>query len=283
MSIFSFGLLADLQYANDDPYKNRYFRNSLQKLDRSIEIMNSHNLEFVADLGDLINGDFDSFDPLLQHYKKCKSQVFFTLGNHEYEVEDSLKDQVKSKIGIQGKTYYSFTIKHIRFIFLDGNTVSTYASVPGSEQYLRAEELIQNLRDSGMANARPWNGGIDQDQLEWLEYNLQEAKQKLEKVIIFCHFPIYPANKYNLLNDSELLHVTGRHDHVIAWFNGHNHGGNYGYNTGVHFVTLQGMVETPDDLACCIIDVFSDRLELTGYGREPSRTLSVHEAVPLSG
>ncbi len=283
MPIFSFGVVADLQYADRAPYKNRYFRNSLQKLDACIETMNTHDLTFIADLGDLIERDFQSFDQVLSQYNKSYSKVYFTVGNHDFEVEEHLKPRVRSKMGLRNKAYYAFSVKHIRFIFLDGNTISTYANNPGSEAYLKAEALIENLEENGAPHAQPWNGGIDAEQMEWLEQNLQEAKSKLEKVVIFCHFPIYPANRHNLLNDTDLLHITGRHDHIIAWFNGHNHEGNYGYNTGVHFVTLKGMVETPGDAAYCIIDVYSDRLELEGFGREPSRVLSVHEAVPLGG
>ena len=283
MPIFSFGVVADLQYADHPPYKNRYFRNSLQKLESCIATMNAHELAFVADLGDLIERDFKSFDPVLAQYNKCYSKVHFTVGNHDFEVDEDMKSQVRSKMGFKDKAYYAFSVKHIRFIFLDGNTISTYANKPGSDGYRQAETLITGLKEKGMPQAQPWNGGIDEEQLEWLEQNLQEAKSRLEKVIIFCHFPIYPANRHNLLNDLQVLHITGRHDHIIAWFSGHNHEGNYGYNTGVHFVTLKGMVETPGDAAYCIIDVYADRLELKGFGREPSRTLSVHEAVPLGG
>jgi len=283
MAIFSFGLLADLHYSDAEPLKNRYFRNSIQKLDRCIENLNNYPLEFVADLGDLIDHGFANFDILLPHFRKLNAKVHFTVGNHDFEVEDKLKNQVLSKIGYKGKAYYSFSIKHIRFVILDGNTISTYANKKDTDDYIKSERLLQHLQQTKMDNAHFWNGAIDEEQLNWFEQNLQEAKQKLEKVIVFCHFPIYPANKHNLLNDSDLLNIIGKHDHIIAWISGHNHDGGDGYNTGIHFVNLKGMVETPHEPAYCIIDVYNDRLELNGYGREPSRTLSIHEAVPLGG
>ncbi len=283
MPIFSFGLLADLHYSDIEPLKDRYFRDSIKKFDHCVETMNNHSLEFVVDLGDLIDQDYSNFDVLLPHFRKFNSKVHFTVGNHDFEVEERLKNQVRSKIGYEDKAYYSFSIKHIRFVVLDGNTISTYANMPGTNNYIKAERLLQHLQQTKMDNAHFWNGAIDEEQLEWFELNLQEAKHKLEKVIVFCHFPVYPTNKHNLGNDSDLLNVIGKHDHIIAWISGHNHSGNYGYNTGIHFVGLKGMVETLDKPAYCIIDVYDDRIELKGFGREPSRTLPVHEAVPLGG
>lgn len=283
MPIFSFGLLADLHYSDSEPLKNRYFRNSIQKLNDCIKTMNNHSLEFVVDLGDLIDHDFTNFDTVLTHFRKFNARVHFTIGNHDFEVENDLINQVRSKIGYNGNGYYSFSIKHIRFVILDGNTISTYANKQDSTYYVKSERLLQNLQRTKTDNAHFWNGAIDDEQLDWFEQNLQEAKQKIEKVIVFCHFPIYPANKYTLLNDTDLLNILGKHDHIIAWISGHNHHGAYGYNTGIHFVSLKGMVETMDEPAYSIIDVFDDRLELRGYGRESSLTLPIHEAVPLGG
>jgi hypothetical protein len=66
--------------------------------------------------------------------------------------------------------------------------------------------------------------------------------------------------------------VSG-YDHVVAYLNGHNHAGNFGVSGRTYFVNFKGMVDTSDTNAYAIVSVFSDRLEIKGFGREEDRTL----------
>jgi len=59
---------------------------------------------------------------------------------------------------------------------------------------------------------------------------------------------------------------------VVAYMNGHNHAGNYGFMAKRHFVTFKGMVDTSES-AYAIVNVHEDRLEITGFGRQESMTL----------
>jgi hypothetical protein len=96
---------------------------------------------------------------------------------------------------------------------------------------------------------------------------------KNEKVILLCHFPLVPDIADNLLNYKEVLLTLGKYQNIIAWFNGHNHAGNYGVYNKTHFVTFRGMVETQNDNSYAFVKVFTDRIEIKGYGREVSRVL----------
>jgi hypothetical protein len=49
--------------------------------------------------------------------------------------------------------------------------------------------------------------------------------------------------------------------------NGHNHAGAYDLQQGVHFLTLAGMVETPDQNAFAIVELRQGQLDLQGFGR----------------
>ena len=60
---------------------------------------------------------------------------------------------------------------------------------------------------------------------------------------------------------------------VVAWFNGHNHAGNYAKRNGIHFVTIQGMVDTPDSNAYGVLDIYPGLLKIRGSGRVPDRVL----------
>jgi hypothetical protein len=68
--------------------------------------------------------------------------------------------------------------------------------------------------------------------------------------------------------------LTG-YDNFVAYFNGHNHAGNYGETGGKHFLNFKGMVDTPDTTAYSIVEVYGDRIEVRGVGREENRTLKI--------
>ncbi|MFL0692164.1 MAG: hypothetical protein ACJLUP_08625 [Agrobacterium tumefaciens] len=57
------GIIADPQYADLDPdrERDRYFRNSLDKLGEAVEHFNSRNLDAVVVLGDLIDRGWENY------------------------------------------------------------------------------------------------------------------------------------------------------------------------------------------------------------------------------
>lgn len=272
-SIISFGIIADLQYCNAPPYKNRYFKNSITKFKDSIEAFNRYELDFVVNLGDLIDRHWQSYDQILPHFKHIKAPVYNVLGNHEYEVDEQYKSEVPGKLSVE--KYYDFTKGNWRFIVLDGNEMSTFANVKGSVNYNEGERLLEKLAQAGKVNANFWNGGIGKNQLNWLNQTLKDAEVKNQQVIIFCHFPIYPAHRHNLLNDVELLSVIRKYDCVKAWFNGHNHRGNYGLLYNIHFVNVRGMVETEFDSSYCVVRLIDNYIKVKGFGTEMSANLCI--------
>jgi 3',5'-cyclic AMP phosphodiesterase CpdA len=159
--------------------------------------------------------------------------------------------------------YYDFAYKGWRFIVLD----TTQTDYPG------AQELFAKLQKQNAPNAQPWSGGVDPGQKAWLAKCLEKAAKNNEKVIVFGHIPLYPVNVHNLWNDGEIIEVLESAGCVVAYINGHNHGGNYGEKNGIHYLNLAGMVETADQTAYAVIEIYSDRLNVIGTGREPSRVL----------
>ncbi len=72
-----------------------------------------------------------------------------------------------------------------------------------------------------------------------------------------------------------MLAVLAKHAGTCAAFvAGHDHSGGYGRDpsTGIHHLTLRGVVETvPGDDAFATLTPFADGLFIRGYGREESR------------
>ena len=104
--LFRFGVIADIQYCDCKPATNfcgsetRNYRGGLAQTERAVEFWNSlNNLAFVAQLGDLIDGqnagtygqglDFDSPQsaPAMERVRgilaRCKAPIYHAIGNHE--------------------------------------------------------------------------------------------------------------------------------------------------------------------------------------------------------
>ncbi|WEX11245.1 metallophosphoesterase [Chelativorans sp. AA-79] len=273
---FRFGIIADPQYAPFPPKPggSRYYANSLWKLSEAIGTFNGQDLQFVATLGDIIDRNWDSFGDILPIYDTLRHDHFFVLGNHDYEVgQDYLRSVVRT-VGMP-RAYYDFSGGGYRFIVIDGNDVSLFAPPAGDPRLEIAAERLAKLKETGAENAHSWNGSLSDEQFAWLGRTIEEAKNAGEKVIVLSHYPVYPDNMHNLWDSERIVELLTGHDHVVAFFNGHNHAGNYGEVAGTHFVNFQGMVETPAHNAYAVLEVYEDRLEISGFGREPSRSLRI--------
>jgi len=269
--IITFGIVSDVQYSDYDPVTSRYYRGSKVKLGEAVSQFKSDSAEFIVSMGDLIDKDFDSFKPVLDILASSGLKTYHIAGNHDYSVNNNQKNRLPL-IDSTGERYYSFTKDKFRFIFLDGNDVSLYgASSRQTEQ--EAKDLLTLMRSRGEKNALDWNGAIGSTQLKWLKDELSTAVKNNEKVFLFCHFPVAPDDPHNLLNSSQLLDLITKYPGVKAWFAGHNHQGSFVKTGSTNFVTFKGMVETENENSFAMIRVFSDRLEIKGFGREISRTL----------
>ncbi len=271
--VFSFGIIADVQYCECVPQGTRFYSNSLNKLAESIRNLNARDLSFVIQLGDLIDRYMDSYESVLSIFNRIKKPKYHVLGNHDYDVEEDKKQNVPEKIGMVSK-YYEFGSNGWRMIVLDGNDLSFYTPKESSERIEETNKLFQRIKDRGAVNAFDWNGGLSSQQIFWLEDILKQASRSGEKVLVFCHFPVYPSREENLWNDIELIKLLESFPCVIALFSGHYHPGNYAKKRGIHYLTLQGMVETKENNAYSIVEVYSDHLKILGFGREPSRILT---------
>jgi 3',5'-cyclic AMP phosphodiesterase CpdA len=274
--LFSFGIVADVQYCDADAAGRRFYRNSLKKLRECVQDLNSHDLEFTIQLGDFIDRDMDSFDRVVPIFRSLESSAYHVLGNHDFSVADDQKREVLGRLGMKRK-YYDFALKGWRFVVLDGNDLSLHATEPGSASRDTAVAMHKRLRSRGAANAHDWNGAVGQKQLAWLEDRLEAADGAGEKVVLFCHFPVFPEDAHNLWNAGKIVELLASHPSAVAYLAGHNHAGNYGQRDRVHYLTLQGMVDTPDENAYAVVEVYDDRLEIRGVGRVPSRTLALRE------
>ena len=264
--LFRFGAVADCQYCSKTSFIRKY-NQSPQKLTACVAEYNKLDLAFVVHLGDFIDRDFESFDVVSPIFAKLKAPRYHVLGNHDFDVADDKKALVPKRMGLKSR-YYDFAHKGWRFIVIDGNDLSTYA-YPKNDPRTKAATAFHRRLKIGTPT---WNGGVGEKQLAWVKAKLEAATKAKERVILFCHFPVHPANIHNLWNAEAMTKLLANYPCVAAYLNGHNHAGNYAQQGKIHYLTLKGMVDTSKS-AYSVVEVHQDRLEIKGFGRQKDSTL----------
>ncbi|MDX1364215.1 metallophosphoesterase [Arenibacter latericius] len=269
---FSIGVIADCQYCNEQGTGIRKYAKSEQKLEECVTHFNTMDLAYTIHLGDFIDKDWESFNVVTPIYNRLNMPKYHVLGNHDYSVEDDEKAEVYKKMDMPSP-YYDFKVEDWRFIVLDGNDISLHAYPEDSEAHLNAANYyVENHADSPF-----WNGAIGPTQMQWLRDVLDKSLNNKEKVVLYCHFPVYPENIHNLWNADEVIETLESYPNVKAYINGHNHEGNYGEKNGIHYITMKGMVDTEEN-SYGVVKVSPELLEIIGYGRETSRIIKLQNS-----
>lgn len=271
--LFSFGVIADVQYANKDRSGARHYRTSLDRLVNCVKDLNQRDLAFVIQLGDFIDVGKDSFDDVLPIWKRLKATRRSVIGNHDLPF---LRERVLRKLELKSP-YYDFAVGDTwRFVVLDGMDVSLYGYPKDHPKRREATRMLAALKQQKLANAQRWNGGIGKSQLAWLEAVLIDAALQQQRVVLCCHFPILEkaSSAFHLLwNHVAVRELLAKHDCVFAWCNGHDHKGGYAQDAGIHHLTFAGMVEAPKKNAFAVAHAFHNRLVIEGIGKQASLTL----------
>ncbi|XP_071318280.1 manganese-dependent ADP-ribose/CDP-alcohol diphosphatase [Trachinotus anak] len=315
--LFTFGVIADIQYADiDDGYnysrtRRRYYRGSLQLLGNAQESWSGSAVKpaFVLQLGDLIDGfnkcsgaSDRALDAVLTQLGCSPLEVHHVWGNHElynFSRSSLLGSRLNTSLlgggspgaarpGSDIYAYHFSPVPGFTFVVLDAYDVSLLGREESSEEYLRARALITQHNHNQDLNCPPeceglqqrftmFNGGFSKDQLDWLDSVLSAADEKQQRVTIVSHLPVHPYSTCPIClawNFDELLAVIRSHSSVVCVMAGHDHDGGYYHDedTGVHHLTLEGVIETqPDSNAFGTVSVYEDRMVLKGSGRIPDR------------
>lgn len=267
------GLIADIQYADKADRDTRFYKASVGKLQESMEAFNEAKVDFTVVLGDFVDEGPKDWPPIRQLLQQSVVPVYKLLGNHDYEsVEDPCKLYETFEMPAP---YYSLDTAGWRFVFLNTNELSAYATVAESALEVEFKQMASELKIQQRSHVQPWNGGIGHTQMKWLEEELNTAKLKDLKVLVLTHHPLLPENNgHEALNNREILNLLSDHKHVKAVISGHNHVGAFACYQGLPCITLEGMVETADQNAYGILDVFENKLIIVGQGRLTSREIA---------
>lgn len=268
---FKIGVIADCQYCNCEVKWDRYYKKAPQRLKQAVTTLNKDSLTYTIHLGDFIDKDFKSLDSILPTWQQLKSPSYHVLGNHDFDVKDSLKEEVLQQLNIKNR-YYSFVENDWRFIVLDGNDLSFYGTTNKKKEQ-QTDSLFSLLEGKDLPYLKRWNGALSTEQLKWIQEELNEAVLKNQKVGFYCHFPIYPIDQHNIWNREQFLSLIKPYKNVKIFFNGHNHAGAYQLVDNVHYLTFKGMVDTENTSAFAKVKFDKDTIFVQGFDREVSRKL----------
>jgi manganese-dependent ADP-ribose/CDP-alcohol diphosphatase len=227
--IVSFGLIADIQYADNDDRWNytkthlRRYRNSLKLVNEACNywLKGQYSISFILQLGDIIDGicitnntSVNDLNRVLEEFTKHfpSIPIYHIWGNHElynFTRAELLKGSLCSfdtKTTSPGH-YGTFEVcPNLRIIALDTYELSALGVEEDSEVYLQSKELLGKHNQNEDANDPTglrghqrrfvqFNGGITSKQLNWLKEQLTEAKNRNEKVIITGKLPFKNLDK----------------------------------------------------------------------------------------
>lgn len=262
---FRIGAVTDVHFADKADEPPRYFRASAGKLARAVADFHKAGVDFAVHLGDFTDSGWDSFDTIRP--VAAAGPWHFVLGNMDFSVPSDKKRAVAARLGMPSR-YYSFAHKDWLFVVLDGNDISAQGWPDASPE----QKAALAVHDATYPTGKLWNGAIGPQQLRWLDDTLASAGSR--KVALLCHFPVMGSENTTLWNASEVLAHIEPHACVKLWLNGHDHDGGYAVRAGIHHLNLKGMVNTPEP-AYAVLAFARDRIDVTGFGREPSRTLAL--------
>jgi len=296
-----FGVIADIQYADaDDAYdfsgkQKRSYRNSLEIVKKAATVWRENGVEFVAQLGDIIDsrakehkGSELECEKVLRELNKsgCKHLVNI-IGNHE--LYNFSRKELDKRLGIRmnGSTWYSYKPWEdvpLRMVILDGYEVSCIEGLTAGKTDEAKEFMLRhNPNDTNTfgiewskglegINKRfmPFNGKIGDQQMTWLKDTLTQCQSEGESVIVLTHIPIHPSAADNLCllwNYQEVLDVLNSSGVVAAVFAGHDHDGGYFCDGGVHHLTLSSpLICQGEELAFMTVSVEAGQLLLNWHG-----------------
>ncbi|THU55568.1 hypothetical protein C4D60_Mb11t07940 [Musa balbisiana] len=274
--LFSFGVISDVQYADIPDGHSfsgvpRYYRHSMQVLQRAISNWNDHKkLQFLMNFGDIVDGfcpkdkSLITVQKVVKEFDRFNGPTYHMIGNHcLYNLPRSKLISLLKMPSIHDHAYYDFSpCPGYRFIVLDAYEISTIGWPLGHPNALAAMQILEAKNPNSDKNSPNgmvglekrflmFNGAVGKEQLLWLDDVLKDSTKNEQKVVICCHLPLHPeaASAKALLWDyEEVLNLIHSCKCVKACFAGHDHKGGYTVDShGIHHRVFEAALECPPE------------------------------------
>ncbi len=260
--------ISDAHFSSfEDNTSYKMLKDSASVLDDAImQINTSGAYDFVIFTGDLINKPKTSeLEKFIKHANNLVYPWYAIDGNHDICIDGPLtKNKFISVLGEnnpkmkQKNIYYAFTPKRgYRVICLDS--------------------IIDNKITT--------NGKISEDQLDWLQKELD--KYKNETIIICTHVPIiepYSSPSHKMENEYELRRVLKSHTNPIIVLQGHYHAARLIQNDNMLIIACPSLVSFPNAFRVININSNKKNVKVDVFLKETNmKEVQTHARVRLMG
>lgn len=230
--MFTFGLIADVQYADIEDGENylrtrrRYYRGSADLLRDAVLQWRRERVQCVVQLGDIIDGhnrrrdaSDRALDTVMAELDACSVDVHHVWGNHEFynfsrpsllssRLNSAQRTGTDTGSDLIGDDIYAYEFSpapNFRFVLLDAYDLSVIGREEESEKHTHSWRILtqhnHNLQDLNQPPVSvgleqrfvKFNGGFSEQQLQWLDAVLKLSDHKQERVLIFSHLPVHPC------------------------------------------------------------------------------------------
>lgn len=186
------------------------------------------DLNFVMMTGDQVNVPYEKeLTAFLKYAEKIKAPWYIVFGNHDRCVGGYLTKSVYLDIVGQHNSNFEFKTPYYSFVPQKGFKVI----------------VLDTIIDEKLTS----NGLISDEQLAWLDKELDDAKKDV--VLIFMHVPIiepFLSSGHKLLNAAAVQGIIEKHKNPIAVFAGHYHAAKITQNGNVLYVASPALVSYPN-------------------------------------
>lgn len=266
-------MFSDVHYADRDPVGTRFYRQSLAKVREAVDHMNRELPDFVIELGDFKDQDLvpneentlKYLSSIEAEFRKFKGPTYHVLGNHDNDgiSKTQFLERVQNTGISSTKSYYSFNLKNIHLVVLDGNFTKDGTAY-----------------DHG--NFTWEDAMIPEIQIKWLQADLQ---QNSLPVIVFIHQLLDDSTsaKHSVRNAADVRAVLEQSGKVLCVFQGHVHQEKYAFIHGIHYYSVNAVVdkEGSENNPFMLVNLYQDgRLKIDGFHNASNREFRAKVSSP---
>lgn len=253
-SALRIGLMTDLHYADKPPAGTRHYRETLGKLADAVQSLRQEAVDFVVELGDLIDSA-ETEEAELRHLTHVNAAFVLVHSDRHYVLGNHCVHRLTKQEFLQGierkQSSYAFDRGDWHFVVLDACFRSDGAPY---------ERNNFDWKDANVPN----------EQLKWLEADLAQTDRP---VVVFAHQRLDVASPHSVRNHAEVRRVLESSGRVRAVFQGHSHKNDLQDIGGIHYCTLVAMVEGSgkSSSGCAAVELHSDgTIQVKGFLRQQS-------------
>lgn len=251
--LLTVGLVTDIHYADSRPRANRYYRESLTKLEEAARVLREKKIDIAVELGDLIDAgeradtatELEFLRRIDAVFSSLSADRHYVFGNHC--VATLKKSEFLATVG-KKHAYYTVYRKGVTLIFLDACFRSDGVAYGEGEFSWKDTEIPPAQRT-------------------WLEKTLAKAKGP---VVVFVHQRLDTPSEspYTVKSAPDVRRILEQSKKVSAVVMGHSHSNAQTVIQGIPYLTLAALVEGSglESSGYSILSVFADgSVSLEGF------------------